>query len=381
MTTLFLQSEIKNPYLFYDKMIAKNPVFWDENSKIWAVYSYEYCAEILKNENAHIPKLPFNPNLNRYALEIIDNLARLSNGVQHQITRETTNTLFSYMKNVGVDSILKELINNEINQNQINWVDSVCKKLPILTVLKSFDFNENDCIFILEKIESFTKIMLPQKTEEQIKFINEHAEEFYLKVEKHISTLEFYETLIFKIAEKHNIKKEEIIPIAVSNLIGLCIQSFDAGRGLLSNSLLQILQNKNVKDKTEIEKSVIETLRFDPPIHNTRRIATEDFVIDESLIQKGNAILVVLASANRDAEKFENAPNFDPHRKNNHENLTFGMGGHECLAKYFSIHLTTETLWFLFTNYKTISLLENNIQYEPLINARLPKNIWISIYN
>lgn len=33
----------------------------------------------------------------------------------------------------------------------------------------------------------------------------------------------------------------------------------------------------------------------------------------------------------------------------------------------------TEVLWFLFHEYKTITLLENNIKYELLISTRLPK--------
>jgi cytochrome P450 len=165
----------------------------------------------------------------------------------------------------------------------------------------------------------------------------------------------------------------------VSNLIGLFIQSYDAGRGILSNSLLQIIQNKIFSDRTAIEKSVIETIRFDPPIQNTRRIATEEFLIGESLIKKNDLILIVLASANRDSEKFKNPATFNIERNNNIENLTFGIGGHMCLAKYFSIQLATEALWLLFDKYKTITILENNIQYEPMINARLPKNIWLSI--
>lgn len=162
-------------------------------------------------------------------------------------------------------------------------------------------------------------------------------------------------------------------------MIGLLIQSFDAGRGILSNSLLQILKNKAFSNKSEIKESVIETVRFDPPIHNTRRIASEDIVIGENLIKKDDPILVVLASANRDAEKFKNPINFDIERNNNNENLTFGIGGHMCLAKYFSIDLTTEALWFLFDHYKTVVLLEDTIEYEPMINARLPKTIWISL--
>lgn len=380
-STLFLQSDTNNPYLIYKTMLEKHPVYWDETNKIWAIYSYEDCISILKNPKAQIPAI--NPNneqkLNQYSLEIFNNLARLSNGIQHDIAREIATSLFSNINSVDINYIIAQLIKNDLAENKIDWVNSVCKKLPILVLLKSFGFEENDCDFISDKIEFFTKIMLPNKTKEQVKLINDYSEQFYLIVKKHLFSLAFYKPLLSKISEKHNIQFDEIIPIVVSNLIGLCIQSFDAGRGILSNSFLQIIQNKNISDKIAIEKSVIETLRFDPPIHNTRRIATEDFLIGENLIKKNDAILIILASANRDSVKFDNALNFDMERNNNNENLTFGIGSHMCLAKYFSIHLATEALWFLFDQFKTITLLENNIQYEQVINARLPKTIWISL--
>lgn len=380
-STLFLQSDTNNPYLIYKTMLEKHPVYWDETNKIWAIYSYEDCISILKNPKAQIPAI--NPNneqkLNQYSLEIFNNLTRLSNGIQHDIAREIATSLFSNINSVDINYIISQLIKNDLAENKIDWINSVCKKLPILVLLKSFGFEENDCDFISDKIEFFTKIMLPNKTKEQVKLINDYSEQFYLIVKKHLFSLAFYKPLLSKISEKHNIQFDEIIPIVVSNLIGLCIQSFDAGRGILSNSFLQIIQNKNISDKIAIEKSVIETLRFDPPIHNTRRIATEDFLIGENLIKKNDAILIILASANRDSVKFDNALNFDIERNNNNENLTFGIGSHMCLAKYFSIHLATEALWFLFDQFKTITLLENNIQYEQVINARLPKTIWISL--
>ncbi len=380
-STLFLQSDTNNPYLIYKTMLEKHPVYWDETNKIWAIYSYEDCISILKNPKVQIPAI--NPNneqkLNQYSLEIFNNLARLSNGIQHDIAREIATSLFSNINSVDINYIVSQLIKNDLAESKIDWVNSICKRLPILVLLKSFGFEENDCDFISDKIEFFTKIMLPNKTKEQVKLINDYSEQFYSIVEKHLFSLAFYKPLLSKISEKYNIPFDEIIPIVVSNLIGLSIQSFDAGRGILSNSFLQIVQNKNISDKIAIEKSVIETLRFDPPIHNTRRIATEDFLIGESLIKKNDAILIILASANRDSVKFDNALSFDMKRNNNNENLTFGIGSHMCLAKYFSIHLATEALWFLFDQFKTITLLENNIQYEQMINARLPKTMWISL--
>jgi cytochrome P450 len=380
ISSLFLQSDVSDPYLIYENMLNQNPVYWDEPNKTWAIYSYKHCVEILKNTKTHIPDI--NPDnvqkLNTDALYILNNLTRLSNGVEHEIAKEITTIIFSKMKSVEIGPVTAALIQNGLVENKIDWVDSICKKLPVLILLKSFSFDTNDSDFISKKIETIVKIMLPKKTVEEVNSINEISEDLFFIIKKHLSSLAL-ESLLSSIAEKHKMTLEQVIKTAVSNLIGLFIQSYDAGRGILSNALLQIIQNKTFSNKKAIEKSVIETLRFDPPIHNTRRIATEDFFIGESLIKKNDFILIVLASANRDPEKFENAFEFNIERSNNFENLTFGIGGHMCLAKYFSIQLATEALWLLFDEYKTITILDYNIQYEPMINARLPKNIWVSI--
>lgn len=379
--TLFLQSDVSNPYLIYKTMLQNNPVYWDERNKIWAIYSYEDCVSILKNLKAEIPIL--NPNneqkLNERTLEILNNLTRLSNGIQHEISKEIATLLFLKMKSVDINLIISQLVKSDLTENKIDWVNSVCKKMPVLVVLKSFGFDEKDCEFILNQMECLVKIMLPQKTEEQVKSINKVSSAIFLIVEKQLSSLHFFDSLSAKISESNSLSLDEIKTISISNLIGLFIQSFDAGRGILSNALLQILNNKTFSSKMEIEKSVIETLRFDPPIHNTRRIASDDFYIGGSHIKKNDLLLIIIASANQDSNKFENAITFDIERSNNNENLTFGIGGHMCLAKYFSIQLATDALWFLFDNHKTVQLLEKNIQYEPMINARLPKTIWISL--
>ena len=132
-------------------------------------------------------------------------------------------------------------------------------------------------------------------------------------------------------------------------------------------------------NKEYLQKSVIETLRFDPPVHNTRRIAVNDIDLNGARIGKGEMIFIVLAAANRDPQKFNRPNSYNIERPNNSEHLSFGTGSHMCLAKYFSVSLASEVLSYFQERYKTIRLLEKNIQYEPLINARLPKNIFISL--
>src|SRR5258706_1136308 len=164
-STLFLQSEVPDPYKLYETMLRENPVYWDSSNNLWAIYSYEGCKAILNNPLVHIPAANQNnkDGLNEYALLIKDKLARLGNGIQHEIARQTAMILFDKMNTISINHIVEELMQNENDKNEIDWVNSICKKLPITFVLKKFDFNKGDCDFISGKTEQLTKIMLPDK--------------------------------------------------------------------------------------------------------------------------------------------------------------------------------------------------------------------------
>jgi cytochrome P450 len=385
INTLFLQSEVQDPYKLYEQMLYDCPVFWDGTNKLWAIYSYKNCKEILSDPTIQIPSINCSntDGLNEYTLAITGKLARISNGPQHEIAKQTALGLFGNMKAVSLPEILSMLL-TENDHSEIDWVAKVCKRLPLLLILKSFAFNEGDCEFITGKIEQLVKILLPEKTQMQISEINTISNDIYPITEKQILLSNLYKPVINALSEKYKLKADELVSFCISNLIGLLIQCYDAGRGILSNSLLQTLKQDGllervVTKKNYLKESIIETLRFDPPVHNTRRIATDDVPIGKHEIKKGQLLLVVLAAANRDPQKFNNPKIFNIERKNNNEHLTFGIGSHKCLAENFSVNMTTETLAYLFEKYKAIKLAESNIQYEPMINVRLPKNLFISL--
>ena len=53
--TLFLQSDIADPYALYERMREHNPVYRDAGNGIWAVYSHAFCTQVLQASTAHIP--------------------------------------------------------------------------------------------------------------------------------------------------------------------------------------------------------------------------------------------------------------------------------------------------------------------------------------
>lgn len=74
-----------------------------------------------------------------------------------------------------------------------------------------------------------------------------------------------------------------------------------------------------------------EALRFDPPLQGLERVAREDLTIAGENVAKGEKLLLLLASANRDEQRFEDAARFDIARTPN-AHLSFGLGTHFCLG-------------------------------------------------
>jgi cytochrome P450 len=381
--TLFLQSNVQNPYEIYERMLEAQPLYWDEVNQLWAVYAYDECRYLLNNEVAEIPRQSkaFSEMMNEYTKILLDKLVRLSNPPLHQMMRPLASQLFEGMKAVEVGAIVDSLIGAQMGSMTFDWVATVCKKLPVLSLLKGFGFSEIDSELILSKIEPLVKIMAPNKTTQQVEDINGATQLVYPTVERFLTGTSSLSPLI-KNGANTAFGREELLARLTANLIGLFIQSFDAGRGLLSNTLLQYLKfgrQRPGPDKDYFRKSVIETVRFDPPIHNTRRNLVKEVVINGTEIKAGAMVLLVLAAANRDGRKFSQPNQYDIHRPNNEAHLTFGSGPHECLANHYGVDLAAQVLMYLFGKYSSIRLLEEPIQYEPLINARLPQKMLVSL--
>jgi len=383
-SSLFLQSEVRDPFLYYQGMLKENPAYWDESCAHWVLYSYEFCRAILNNPHAGIPSITNSfVGLNECALLMSSKLARLSNGVAHEVARQTVMILFDRMKEVRIDQSLGALMKDE-KFPRVDWVEVVCKKLPALTVMECFHFRRKEIEFVLQNIDHLVSIMSPKKTPEQIMAINRIADKLYEMCMDKFSKHDSYKSIIELMSRKFTLTQHEVTSFWVSNLVGLIIQSYEAGRGILSNSLLQFITNVDLHSEysyNEIffRRVVIESLRFDPPVHHTRRVLFQDVILNDAFMKKGQQVLVVLASANRDPDKFNDPHVFDISRLNNSEHLTFGAGQHSCPANQFSVAITTKALAWLFEKYKVELCDEDKILYEPTYNTRLPKHLQISL--
>jgi cytochrome P450 len=87
-----------------------------------------------------------------------------------------------------------------------------------------------------------------------------------------------------------------------------------------------------VDDHSLIPGAIEEILRFEPPgPHVARYVATDDVGFQDQTVPAGSALLIMLASANRDERNFDDPDRFDIHRKPS-RHLTFGRGAHFCVG-------------------------------------------------
>ncbi|WP_284117929.1 cytochrome P450 [Streptomyces fragilis] len=118
---------------------------------------------------------------------------------------------------------------------------------------------------------------------------------------------------------------------------------FDTTANQLANSVLALLADHRdqwdllVEDTSRIPRAVEELLRhvnlFATDTSGFPRIAAEDVEVGGVTIPKGDAVLLSLASANRDPEVFDDPDRLDLGRERN-PHISFGHGMHYCLGKH-----------------------------------------------
>ncbi|MHA4809212.1 cytochrome P450 [Flavitalea flava] len=322
---LFLQSEEQDPYKIYHEMLSDHPIYYDERNKLWAVYSYEFCKELLGNPSAHIPSLN-TTGFDDYSLAITGKLPRFQNPPYHAVARQIAMAVYQYRKPAPVATILAGLLQQKSNGKEIDWIKMVAKRLPVLCILHRFDFTPADSLFIADRVGRLVTFTLPIKTEEHVNGINTVSKEIYNKVEWHINHSRPLNMFIDRLTADVSLTREEVMGFVIANLIGLLTQSYDACRGLLSTALYHLISPTNshttiyrrfTANKKELSDFVLEVLRYDPPVQHTRRILSKNCRFGTTTQHKGEQVLIILAAANRDEKQFAKANTFSMERSNN----------------------------------------------------------------
>jgi len=169
-----------------------------------------------------------------------------------------------------------------------------------------------------------------------------------------------------------------------SVVYGLSFAGHEAVTSAFCNTLQCLLPRREVwaeicADPTLIPNAVEEVMRFNSSQISWRRLTTVDTTVGDYDVPAGTAIFMNFASANRQSDIFENPDDFDIHRPNAAQNISFGKGVHYCLGARFAKFETQVMTELLADRIPSLRLVEDQSEsYFPNITFRGPTTLHIA---
>jgi cytochrome P450 len=120
------------------------------------------------------------------------------------------------------------------------------------------------------------------------------------------------------------------------NLTALLVGGNLTTTDLIGNAVRLLLLNPSELAKLRYDRSLVaqvveETLRYEPPVDATGRIASRDMEVGGCPVKASQSFTFFLRAANRDPERFEDPHRFDVTRPRI-PHVAFGGGAHICIG-------------------------------------------------
>jgi cytochrome P450 len=140
------------------------------------------------------------------------------------------------------------------------------------------------------------------------------------------------------LARVHLADPEELSRAEITGIVyALSFAGHETTTNLTTNALRRLLENRAQWDALCAEPALIpnaveEVLRHDTSVIAWRRVTTRPVEIGGVPVPEGARLMLSLAGANHDPDRFADPATFDVRRSNARDHLAFGLGIHFCLG-------------------------------------------------
>jgi cytochrome P450 len=235
-----------------------------------------------------------------------------------------------------IHEIADELIDAVESRGEMDLVDEFAFPLPITVIAELLGIPVAD----RDRFRRWTNAMItPALTPEDMAQFGAFVDEFvtYLRelFERRRSTPgDDLISALLQVEEGGDTLSEEEL---FSMVVLLIIAGHETTVSLIGNAVLALLEHPDQRhalesDPTLMSHAIEELLRYDGPVERTlNRWAATDIELGGQTIRRGEGVIVILGSADRDPSRFPDPDALDFEREDV-KHLAFGRGSHYCLG-------------------------------------------------
>lgn len=346
--------QMKNPFPAYAELRSEEPVMFDERIGYWIVSKYDDIKsvfddwETFSSENAQAPVRERGPQATQImkdggftaysglSARVPPEHTRIRSIAQKAFTPRRYKALEPDIRK-GVQDRLEAMLSRKDKQGEM--VQDLAYDIPTITILTLIGADTS-------KIDTYKKWSDSRAAmtwgdlsdEEQVPHAH-NLVEYWNECQRLVQEAKdapgdnLTSDLVKFQSEGGEISDHEI----ASLLYSLLFAGHETTTTLISNCFRVLLAHPDqwqalIDDPKKIAGAVDEVLRYSGSIVGWRRKALKDAEVGGQQIKKGDGLVLLMGSANRDESRFEDGESFDISRKNAREHLSFGFGIHYCLG-------------------------------------------------
>ena len=340
-----------DPYPTYARLRSSAPVYraaLPDGRGVWLITRYEDVLAVLKDQRfvkdwrgaltpeqlAQVPPIP--EVMKPLSQNMLDTDPPDHERLRALVSKAFTPRLIERLR-PRVQAISDGLLDAVQDRGEMDLIDDYAFPLPITVIAELLGVPAEDRNNFREWSDAAVSGNASQEYMEEILIPHMQAFTDYLRAlfeEKRANPGDDLVSALVRAEEAGDRLSED-------ELLGMVFLLLVAGHettvNLIGNGALALLQHpdqlrKLKEDPSLIKPAIEELLRYDGPVEtSTERFAREDVEIGGQIIPRGEMVLVVLAAADHDPQRFSDPDELDITRTDN-RHLAFGKGIHHCLG-------------------------------------------------
>jgi hypothetical protein len=339
---------LADPYPLYRRLREEAPVHWDPYLHAWVVTRYADVVRVLREFSAD--RTPTPEQLSRIGLEALTPIARVMvkqmlfmDAPAHTRLRALAAYAFTPARvavlRKHIQEIADELIDAVVSKGEMDVIADFASPLPAIVTAEMLGVRVADHQQLKSWSADFAEMLgnfqhNPDHVPQVLRTVEEMTAYFRDAIQKQREHPRPGLIHSFMTAEidGDRFSEEEIIANCIVTMVG----GQETTTNLIGNGLLTLLRNERemrrlMNDPSIIAPAVEELLRYESPSQHTGRLARADVELGGQRIGQRQAVIAVMAAANRDPERFPDPDRLDLTREDN-RHLAFGWAAHFCFG-------------------------------------------------